>query len=234
MTHPIVSREEWLNVRLKHLEDEKAFTQARDALAARRRALPWIRIEKPYAFQTQEGEQTLPQLFGQHSQLIVSHFMFGPDWEQGCPSCSFWADGYNGLDIHLAHRDAAFVVVSNTSLDNIERYRARMGWTFRWVSSMGSDFNRDFHVGFTPEELASGEVVYNYAKRPFPVTEAPGISVFHKPDADTVAHTYSTYARGLDMLNPAYHLMDLLPKGRDEDGLDFTMAWLRRRDQYDD
>jgi predicted dithiol-disulfide oxidoreductase (DUF899 family) len=234
MEHPIVARGEWLDARLKHLEDEKAFTRARDALAARRRALPWLRVEKPYAFRTPAGEQTLGQLFGPHSQLIVSHFMFGPDWEEGCPSCSFWADGYNGLDIHLAHRDAAFVVVSNTSLEKIERYRARMGWTFRWVSSLGSDFNRDFQVSFTPEEMETGEVVYNYAKCRFPATEAPGISIFHKPDPDTVVHTYSTYARGLDMLNAAYHLMDLLPKGRDEDGLDFTMAWLRRHDQYDD
>lgn len=233
MQHDIVTREEWLEARRAHLADEKAFTQARDALAARRRALPWLGIDKLYAFQTREGKQTLAELFGPHSQLIVSHFMFGPDWEEGCPSCSFWADGYDRLDIHLAHRDAAFVAVSNTSLDKIERYRARMGWTFRWVSSMGSDFNRDFQVSFTAGEIASGEMVYNYTKCSFPATEAPGFSVFHKPDSNTVVHTYSTYARGLDMLNPAYHLMDLLPKGRDEDGLDFTMAWLRRRDQYD-
>ena len=234
MTHATVTRQEWLRARRAHLADEKAFTKARDALSTRRRALPWLRIDEPYAFQTAEGEQTLAGLFGPHSQLIVNHFMFGPDWEEGCPSCSFWADGYNGLDIHLAHRDTAFVVVSNTSLDKIEKYRTRMGWAFRWVSSMGSDFNRDFHVSFTPEELESGEVVYNFTKRGFPATEAPGISVFHKPDAETVVHTYSTYARGLDMLNPAYHLMDILPKGRDEGELDFTMAWLRRRDQYDD
>jgi len=234
MTHPIVTSEEWLDARLKLLDEEKALTRARDALAARRRALPWLRVEKPYAFQTPAGVQTLADLFGPRSQLIVSHFMFGPDWEQGCPSCSFWADGYNGLDIHLAHRDAAFVAVSNTSLENIERYRTRMGWTFPWVSSLGSDFNRDFQVSFTPEELASGAVVYNYARRRFPATEAPGVSVFHKPEPGTVVHTYSTYGRGLDMLNAAYHLMDLLPKGRDEEGLDFTMAWLRRHDQYDD
>ena len=234
MTHPIVGRYEWLDARRNRLQDEKAFTKARNALAARRRALPWVAVERTYTFQTPSGQQTLPELFGPHSQLIVSHFMFDPDWEEGCPSCSFWADGYNGLDVHLAHRDTAFVAVSNTSLDKIERYRARMGWTFQWVSSQGSDFNRDFHVSFTPEELAAGEVEYNYAKRRFPATEAPGFSVFHKPNANAVVHTYSTYARGLDMLNPAYHLMDLLPKGRDEDDLDFTMAWLRRRDRYDD
>ncbi|HUS53873.1 MAG TPA: thioredoxin family protein [Thermohalobaculum sp.] len=234
MQHDFVTRKKWLEARRAHLKDEKAFTQARDALSARRRALPWLRIDKPYAFQTGDGEQSLSNLFGPHSQLIVSHFMFGPDWEQGCPSCSFWADGYNGIDIHLAHRDTAFVAVSNTSLDKIESYRARMGWTFRWVSSLGSDFNRDFHVSFTADEIAFGKVDYNYVKSKFPVTEAPGISVFHKPDTNTIVHTYSTYARGLDMLNPAYHLMDLLPKGRDEDTLDFLMAWLRRHDQYDD
>lgn len=234
MSHPIVSREEWLAARIKHLEDEKAFTRARDALSARRRALPWVRVEKSYRFQTPDGEQSLADLFGPHSQLIIVHFMFGPDWEQGCPSCSFCADGYDGLDIHLAHRDTAFVAVSNTSLEKIERYRARMGWSFRWISSMGSDFNRDFQVSFTADEIASGEVYYNYAQRRFPATEAPGISVFHRPEPGTIVHTYSTYGRGMDMLIATYHLMDLLPKGRDEDGLEFTMAWVRRHDQYDD
>ena len=160
--------------------------------------------------------------------------MFGPDWEEGCPSCSFWADGYNGLDVHLAHRDTALVAVSNTSLDKIDAYKARMGWSLPWVSSMGSDFNADFHVTFTEDQLQTGTAVYNYAQKRFPSTEAPGLSVFHKPDADTIVHTYSTYARGLDMMNAAYHLLDLTPQGRDENGLDFTMAWLRRRDQYED
>ena len=234
MQNDIVTREEWLEARRAHLQDEKAFTKARDALSARRRALPWVRIDKPYAFQTLDGEESLPDLFGSHSQLIVSHFMFGPDWEQGCPSCSFMADGYDGLDIHLAHRDAAFVAVSNTSLEKIERYRARMGWSFRWASSLGSDFNRDFGVSFTPEEMAAGEMTYNYQRRRFPASEAPGMSIFHKPDTETVVHTYSTYGRGLDMLIGAYHLMDMLPKGRDEDEFEFSMEWLRRHDQYDD
>jgi len=234
MTHPIVDEKEWLSARKKLLEDEKAFTRARDALTARRRALPWALVEKTYTFQTPEGPKSLADLFGPHSQLIISHFMFGPDWEVGCPSCSFWGDVYNGLDIHLAHRDAAFVTVANTSLEKIERYRARMGWTFRWVSSLGSDFNRDFHVTFTPQEVEKGTAVYNYAQRGFPATEAPGISIFHRPDPETVVHTYSTYERGLDMMNAAYQLLDLLPKGRDEAGLDFTMAWLRRHDEYDD
>ncbi|HSF94296.1 MAG TPA: thioredoxin family protein [Thermohalobaculum sp.] len=231
---PIVSREEWLAARTRLLEDEKAFTRARDALSARRRALPWVRVEKDYRFRTPDGEKTLGDLFGPHSQLIVSHFMFGPDWEQGCPSCSFWADGYNGLEVHMAHRDAGFVAVSNTAPEKIGAYRQRMGWSFPWVSSLGSEFNRDFQVSFTEADKVDGEVYYNYARRRFPASEAPGISVFYKPEPGTVVHTYSTYARGLDMLNAAYHLMDLLPKGRDEDGLDFTMAWLRRRDEYAD
>ncbi|MGD1922996.1 MAG: DUF899 domain-containing protein [Paracoccaceae bacterium] len=233
MPHPIVSREDWLVARKAHLEDEKAFTRARDALSARRRALPWVRIEKEYRFRTGDGEKSLSDLFGDKSQLIVIHFMMGPDWDEGCPSCSFWADTYNGLDTHLAQRDAAFVVVANCGLEKIGSYRARMGWSFDWVSSLGSDFNPDFNVSFSPDHPQGGSVEYNYAAKGFPATEAPGISVFHKPQQDLIVHTYSTYARGLDMMNGAYQLMDLLPKGRDEDGLDFPMAWVRRRDQYD-
>ncbi len=234
MTHAVVSREQWIEARRKHLEDEKAFTKARDALSARRRALPWTRIEKAYVFRTPTGTATLDDLFGDCSQLIVSHFMFGPDWQEGCPSCSFWADGYNGLDVHLAHRDAAFAAVSNTSLEKITAYRERMGWTFPWVSSLGNEFNRDFNVTFSQAELDAGPVTYNYAEQRFPSTEAPGMSVFFKPGDGTIVHTYSAYARGLDMLNTAYQMMDILPKGRDEDDLGFTMAWVRRRDQYDD
>ncbi len=233
MAQPIVSREDWLAARKVLLDDEKAFTRARDALSARRRALPWVRIEKDYRFHTANGERSLGDLFGDKTQLIVIHFMMGPDWEEGCPSCSFWADTYSGIQVHLANRDAAFVSVANTSLEKIERYRARMGWGFDWASSLGSDFNRDFNVTFTSEELANGTAVYNYGPRGFPSTEAPGISIFHKPDPDTIVHTYSTYGRGLDMMNGAYQLMDLLPKGRDEEVLDYPMAWVRRHDQYD-
>ena len=227
----IVAREEWLAERKRLLEDEKAFTRARDALTARRQALPWVRIEKDYRFQNEAQDLSLSDLFGPHSQLIIQHFMFGPDWQEGCPSCSFWVDGFDGLDIHLAHRDAAFVLVSNTAIEKISAYKARMGWSLPWVSSLGSDFNRDFAVTFTPQEMQSGDPVYNYKTSGFPAPEAPGISIFHKPDAQTVVHSYSTYSRGLDMLNAAYHLMDLLPKGRDEST--GNMAWLRRRDQYD-
>ncbi|MEM7190165.1 MAG: DUF899 domain-containing protein [Pseudomonadota bacterium] len=228
----IVSREDWLAARRAHLEDEKAFTKARDALSARRRNLPWVRVDKDYRFQSNDGEKTLSDLFAGHEQLIVKHFMFGPDWEEGCPSCSFWGDVYSGLDVHLAARSTALVAVSNTSMDKINAYRDRMDYTFDWVSSMRSDFNRDFHVTFTQEQLDTGTAEYNYAQKRFPSTEAPGLSVFLKPDADTIVHTYSTYSRGLDMMNAAYHLLDLTPKGRDEDDLDFSMGWLRRRDQY--
>ena len=237
MAHPVVSRAEWLEARKAHLEDEKAFTRARDALSERRRALPWVCVDKDYRFQTAEGEKALGDLFGDKSQLIVIHFMMGPDWAEGCTSCSFWADGYSGLETHLSNRDAAFVAVANTALEKIDAYRQRMGWSFDWASSLGSDFNQDFHVSFDPQDAADGKVWYNYREARFPMSEAPGISIFHKPDPDgepgTIVHTYSTYSRGLDMLNTAYHLMDLLPKGRDEDRLDWPMQWLRRRDQYD-
>ena len=232
MTHPIVSRDEWLEARKAHIADEKAFTKARDALSARRRTLPWVRIEKEYRFQTCEGEKTLGDLFGSNSQLIVQHFMFGPDWEAGCTSCSFWADGFDGFIEHLAHRDAMLVAVSNAPLAKLDAYKERMGWSFPWVSSEGNDFNQDFAVTFKKDELESGNPVYNFGSSSFPVTEAPGISIFHKPDTDTVVHSYSTYGRGLDMMNAAYHYMDLLPKGRDEG--DGNMAWLRRRDEYMD
>ncbi|MEM6664734.1 MAG: thioredoxin family protein [Pseudomonadota bacterium] len=230
----IVSREVWLNARRAHLEDEKAFTRARDALSARRRALPWVLIEKDYRFQSNDGEKSLVDLFGSCDQLIVNHFMFGPDWEEGCPSCSFWADGYSGLEAHLAARNTAFVTVSNTSLDKIDSYRDRMGYSFDWVSSQGSGFNEDFNVSFTQQQLDAGTAVYNYGQNRFPSTEAPGLSVFLKPDPQTIVHTYSTYARGLDIMNAAYHLLDLTPQGRNEGDLDFPMAWLRRRDQYVD
>lgn len=234
MPNDIVTREQWLEARRAHLEDEKALTRARDALAARRRALPWVRIEKDYALTGTGGPVTLDGLFGPHSQLIVYHFMFGPDWEEGCTSCSCWGDNFDGLPIHLAHRDVAFAAVSNTAFEKLDAYRKRMGWSFPWVSSLGSNFNRDFDVSFGAEELAAGPVRYNYAETRFPVTEAPGLSVFHKPGDGSIVHTYSTYARGLEPLLGPYHYLDLVPKGRDEEGLDFTMAWLRRRDQYDD
>ncbi len=231
--HPVVSRTEWLAARKALLAREKEFTRARDALSAERRKLPWVRIEKRYEFEGPEGKETLADLFGGRSQLAVYHFMLGPDWNEGCKSCSFWADNFNGIDVHLAHRDLTLVAVSRAPLAKIAAFRRRMGWTFKWVSSFGSDFNRDFHVSFTPEEI-KGKVDYNYERRKFPADEAPGMSLFYRDSGGAVFHTYSCYARGLDMINGAYHILDLAPKGRDEGGQPYTMAWLRHRDRYED
>lgn len=230
--HPLVSREQWLAARKALLQKEKEFTRQRDALSAERRKLPWVRIEKNYVFDGPDGKETLADLFAGKSQLAVYHFMLGPDWTEGCKSCSFWADNFNGIDVHLAHRDVTLVAVSRAPLAKIEAYKKRMGWSFKWVSSFGTDFNRDFNVSFTPEEL-KGEVFYNFEQRKFPSDEAPGMSVFVS-DGGQVFHAYSCYARGLDMINGAYHILDLVPKGRDEAGQAYTMAWLRHRDRYED
>jgi len=230
----IVSREDWVAARKALLAKEKEFTRARDALSAARRNLPWVKVDKDYVFEGPDGQETLADLFAGRSQLIVYHFMFGPDWEEGCPSCSYLADHFDGAITHLNHRDVSMVVVSRAPLDKLEAYRKRMGWKFKWLSSLGSDFNHDYHVSFAEDEVAAGKVYYNYADGSFPSEEAPGISVFQKGANGDVFHTYSAYARGLDMLIGAYNLLDLVPKGRDEDGLAFTMEWLRRHDQYED
>jgi predicted dithiol-disulfide oxidoreductase (DUF899 family) len=230
----IVSRDEWLESRRKLLHEEKQLTRLGDQLSLKRRALPWVKVDTEYSFEGPDGRQSLADLFEDKSQLIVYHFMYGPDWEDGCPSCSFWADNFNGIDIHLRHRDANLVVISRASLDTLQIYKKRMGWDFKWLSSLGSDFNHDYQVSFTADEMEKGEMFYNFNIGNFPADEAPGISVFYKSPEDEVFHTYSCYAHGLDMLNGAYHYLDLLPKGRDEDDLEFTMAWLRRHDQYDD
>jgi predicted dithiol-disulfide oxidoreductase (DUF899 family) len=206
--HAVVPRAEWL--------------RARTALLARENA-----------FDTLEGKRTLAELFAGRGQLLVQHFMLGPGWEEGCPSCSFMADHTDGMHVHLAHRDITLVAISRAPLAEIERFRRRMGWQFQWVSSHGSDFNHDFHVSFTPEEEAKGEVYYNYKKQPFESEELPGISVFCKDDACAVFHTYSTYRRGVEVMMGAYNMMDLTPKGRDEDELEFTMSWVRHHDRYD-
>ena len=229
----IVSREEWLSARTAFLAKEKEFTRLRDQLSQERRELPWVKIDKAYQFDGPNGKESLSELFEGRSQLIIYHFMYGPEWEEGCPSCSFWADSYDNNIVHLNHRDITLVVVSSARLDQLEAYKKRMGWSFKWVSSLGSDFNQDYHVTFTPEEMESGEVYYNYDMTTTSVEELPGISVFYKNDKGEVFHTYSCYSRGLDMLNGAYHHMDLVPKGRDEDSLAYTMAWLRRHDSYD-
>jgi predicted dithiol-disulfide oxidoreductase (DUF899 family) len=231
--HKIVTPGEWLAARRELLDKEKAFTRARDELSAARRALPWERVERDYSFEGPDGTESLSDLFVGRSQLLVYHFMLGPEWEQGCPSCSFWADSYDGTQAHLAQRDISLVAVSRAPLDKIEAYRKRMGWSFKWVSSYGSDFNYDMHVSFTRQEIESGSMFYNYEETTFPADEAPGVSVFYKDEDGELFHTYSTFARGLDILNSAYNMMDLVPKGRDEDGLPHTMSWLRRHDEYD-
>jgi predicted dithiol-disulfide oxidoreductase (DUF899 family) len=230
--NPVVSAEEWVAERKRLLAKEKEFTRLRDQLSRERRALPWVKVGKQYVFDTAAGKQTLAELFEGRSQLVVYHFMFGPTWEAACKSCSFWADNFNGVVVHLKHRDVTLLAVSRAPLEKIEAYRKRMGWGFKWVSSFQNDFNRDFHVSFTPEEMASGSVHYNYTDQKFPSDEAAGISVFYKDEKGGVFHTYSCYSRGLDMLNGAYHYLDIVPKGRDEDGLPHTMAWLKRHDEY--
>jgi len=231
--HPVVSGDQWVAERKKLLAREKELTQLRDQIARERRALPWERIEKDYVFDSTEGRRSLAELFEGRRQLIVQHFMFGPGWEQGCPSCSFMADHTDGMTIHLAHRDIAWVAISRAPLADIERFRRRMGWQFKWVSSHDSDFNHDFHVSFTPEERSRGEVHYNYRTLPFPTEEAPGISVFYKNDAGAVFHTYSTFGRGVEVMMGAYDMMDLTPKGRDEKDVPYKMEWVRHHDRYE-
>lgn len=230
----IVSQDEWLAARKQHLLEEKEFTRLRDQLSAKRRELPWVKVDKDYIFDGPDGKESLADLFDGNSQLLVYHFMYGPDWEEGCPSCSFWADNYNGTVVHLKHRDITMLAVAKARLETLEAYKKRMGWSFKWVSSLANDFNRDYNVSFMAEELEKGEAYYNYHKTTFPSEEGPGISVFYKNDKGEIFHTYSCYARGLDMLNGAYHMMDLTPKGRDEAELPWSMAWLRRHDQYED
>ncbi|HUP04320.1 MAG TPA: DUF899 domain-containing protein [Bryobacteraceae bacterium] len=233
VSHKVVSREEWLQARLAHLAAEKAFTRRRDELSRQRRELPWERVEKNYVFQGPNGPADMADLFAGHSQLVIYHFMLGPTWEEGCKSCSFLADHFDAPRVHLAHRDVAFAAVSRAPLPRIQAFQKRMGWRFPWVSSFESEFNRDFGVQFSREELA-GEVDYNYGKTRFGSEEAPGLSVFYKDADGEIYHTYSTYARGLDMLVGTYHLLDLVPKGRDEDALAFSMSWVRHHDKYED
>jgi predicted dithiol-disulfide oxidoreductase (DUF899 family) len=229
----IVSRDEWLAARKDLLIKEKALTRANDALSAERRRLPMVKVDKPYVFDTPTGRTTLAGLFDGRSQLMIYHFMMGPDWGEGCPSCSLVADHIDGAVVHLAHRDVTLACVSRAPLANIEAFRRRMGWRFTWASSLESDFNHDYAVSFTDAEIASGRTLYNFGSIPFPLEEAPGFSVFVKSDSGDVFHTYSTYARGLEALIGTYHYLDFAPKGRDEDGLAFTMSWVRHHDKYD-
>jgi predicted dithiol-disulfide oxidoreductase (DUF899 family) len=232
MTQNIVSHHEWTAARLALLEAEKSFTRQRDELTRLRQQMPWEKVDKDYQFTGPQGRLSFADLFAGHSQLLIYHFMLGPDWEEGCKSCSFWADNFNGTPIHLAQRDVAFTAVSRAPIEKIEAYRHRMGWDFPWVSSQGSDFNLDYQISFTPEQIAADEAVYNYALRQNSMSELPGVSAFAKGSGGEIYHSYSCYARGLDMLNGAYHYLDLVPKGRDEADLDFTMGWVQRHDQY--
>jgi predicted dithiol-disulfide oxidoreductase (DUF899 family) len=231
--HKIVSQEEWLVARKAHLAKEKELTRLRDQLSTERRDLPWVKVEKRYVFDGPDGQETLADLFGGRSQLLVYHFMFGPDWEQGCPSCSYLADHIDGANLHLPQRDVTLLAVSRAPLTQLEAFKERMSWRFKWVSSYANDFNRDFHVSFTKEELANGKVDYNYGMVEG-YDELPGLSAFYKDENGAVFHTYSTYARGLDILIGAYNYLDLAPKGRDEAALPWTMAWVRHHDRYED
>jgi predicted dithiol-disulfide oxidoreductase (DUF899 family) len=230
--HKIVSRQEWIEARRAHLAHEKEFTRARDRLSEERRALPWVRVDEPYAFDSADGRKSLADLFKGRSQLIVQHLMYPPEWEEACKSCSLWADGFERIVPHLAARDTTLAAVSRAPLSQLLPFKQRMGWTFDWVSSAGSDFNYDYGVSFTPDEVKSGAKVYNFGTSGFHIEEAPGISGFYRNEAGEIFHTYSCFARGLDMMNAAYHYLDLTPLGRHEEGLSHPMAWVRLHDQY--
>jgi len=231
LSHEVVSEADWLIARKDLLTREKEFNRQRDALAAARRALPWVKIDKKYMFEGPRGKETLADLFEGRSQLIVYHFMLGPGWDEGCKSCSFLADHFDGANFHLPHRDATFITISRAPLAEIEAYKKRMGWRFKWLSSHGNDFNFDYHVSFTEEDEKKNEVCYNYTTQEFISDELPGLSVFYKDEHGDVFHTYSTYARGLDILVGAYNFLDLTPKGRNENP-ESTMDWVRRHDEY--
>ena len=237
----MVSHDEWVAARKQHLAKEKEFTHLRDQLSRERRELPWELVDKDYSFEGEHGKVSLHDMFDGRAQLVVYHAMFNPDtagphttWtaDAACFACSWWMDNFNGITVHLNHRDITMVAVSLASYDKVAAYKKRMAWTFPWYSSVDSDFNFDYHVSFAPDQLTAGKVEYNYQPRQWSMSEAPGISVFLK-DGGSIYHTYSTYTRGLDMLNVAYHYMDLVPKGRDE-GPDQLAGWLRRRDEYSD
>ena len=231
--HEVVSRDEWLAARKALLAEEKAHTRRHDELARRRRELPWVKVDQNYVFDTPAGPKTLADLFQGRSQLVVYHFMLGPGWPEGCPSCSMAADGFDATALHLAQRDVTFLAVSRAPLNEIEAFKRRMGWRFPWASSNRNTFNHDFRVSFTKDEIAAGDASYNYGSMNFPVEEAPGASVFYKDGDGTVYHTYSAYGRGLEPLLGAYALLDLVPKGRDEQNLKHPMAWVRHHDRYE-
>ena len=230
--HQIVSKNEWIKARKVLLQKEKKFTELRDQLSQQRRDLPWVAVDKEYVFDGPNGKQNLSDLFDGRSQLIVYHFMYGPNWDAGCPSCSFWADNFNEIVVHLNQRDVTMIAVSRAPYSKIDAYKKRLGWDFNWVSSFDTDFNRDYYVSFTEEELEKKEGFYNFTIQDPSVSELPGVSVFYKDSSGKIFHTYSAYARGIDIMNNTYNYLDLVPKGRDEDSYDFPMAWVRRHDEY--
>jgi predicted dithiol-disulfide oxidoreductase (DUF899 family) len=232
--HRVVAREQWLKERIALLAEEKAFTRQRDEMSRKVRDLPWVKVEKQYTFDAPAGKKSLADLFGPHNQLIVYHFMFDPTWSQGCKSCSFIADHYNSIIIHLAHRDVSFLTISKAPIERLEEFRKRMGWSFPWVSAANTDFSRDFGVSFTDQELASDQTVYNFNGKPYPIRELPGLSVFFKDSRGDIYHTYSTFARGLDIFLGTYNYLDVTPKGRDEAQTNGMRGWLRHHDRYED
>src|SRR5919201_586068 len=229
----IVSDEEWIEARKALLKKEKEFTALRDQLSQQQRDLPWVAVNKEYVFEGKNGKQTLSELFDGRSQLIVYHLMFDPSWNAGCPSCSFWADNFNGIIVHLNRRDVTMIAVSRAPYNKLAAYEKRMSWNFKWVSSCDTDFNFDYDVSFRPEEIAKKEGMYNFTIQDPLTTQREGVSVFCKDPAGHIFHTYSAYARGIDMLNVAYHYLDLVPKGRDEANNEFPQFWVRRHDEYD-
>ncbi|MCP3419163.1 MULTISPECIES: DUF899 domain-containing protein [Bradyrhizobium] len=230
--HMIVSREEWIAARKALMAGEKELTQAREALSRQRRELPWVKVDKDYVFDGPGGKMTLGDLFRGRPQLVVQHVMFAPEWDAACKNCSFWADGFERMVPHLAARDTTMIAISRAPLVKLDAFKARMGWTFDWVSSGESDFNYDYGVSFTQGQIDAGDAKYNYGTTPLYGPELPGISVFFRDETGSVFHTYSTFARGLDMMNAAYHYLDLTPLGRHEEGLPYPMDWVRLRDQY--
>ncbi|MFD0882704.1 DUF899 domain-containing protein [Variovorax dokdonensis] len=231
--HAVVVKDRWLIQRKALLAREKELTRLSDEIARERRALPWLHVDKHYVFDTPDGPRALADLFEGRRQLLVQHFMLGPGWQEGCRSCSFMADHVDGIEVHLQQRDMSFVAISRAPIAEIEQFRRRMGWKFKWASSHRNDFNQDFDVSFTPEQMARGEIYYNFHMTDFMHDELPGLSVFYKDDVGTIFHTYSAYGRGVEAMMGAYRLLDLLPKGRDEEQLSYGMAWVRHHDRYD-
>ena len=230
-TRKVVSRKDWIAARKALLAKEKKFSKVRDELNRQRRKLPWVKIEKDYAFDSPKGKISLADLFHGKSQLVIYHFMFGPGWKDGCPHCSFWADHFDSVNIHIGQRDTTFAVVSRAPLKEIAPFKKRMGWKFEWVSSFYSDFNFDFNVSFTPAQIKSGALPYNYSKFKMKIDELQGLSAFYRDKNGDIYHTYSTYARGIDLMNTTYNILDMTAKGRDEDP-DATQNWVRYKDEY--